>query len=423
MRIRYGCRVLIVLAVPLALSTLGGAPPATSQARSPSEATAHDSINEFEKAVQAARQQYGDHDVRYAEALLSAVSLAPIYQPRASIERAIETAQAIFEKVKGPNSVPVARSLLVLASHYMKPAPWNPDREQDSPKARQLIERALGIYEANGLAESDQAARAIEQLGRLEQHVGNAGAAEALFERSLRTIEKTAGPDHPQVVGVLYRLQAIYRMQKRFEGVEPLYKRIISIEEATFGQSDLRTITAWDGLADYYRSRCRDTEADAIEKRTSSDKARKLSAYLTEIAKAPDATHPALALKFKTLGDHYRRMGQWADAESAYQRAVDFLEKERNRWDLWQARAGLAESYLRQGRVGEAGREYLLAVDDFRSHDGGKDAAGKDKLLPLEVLEGLAAVYESTSRQEEAAVLKTQAAAGRQRMRAARNCP
>jgi tetratricopeptide (TPR) repeat protein len=215
----------------------------------------------------------------------------------------------------------------------------------------------------------------------------------------------------------------LYRMQKRFADMEPLHKRITSIEEASFGQSDWRTLLAWDGLADYYRSRCRDAEAEAIERRTSPDKARNLSAHLAEMERAPDAKHPMLAQNLKQLGDYHRQMEQWAEAERAYQRAVGLLEKERSRWDLWQARARLAESYLRQGRVDEAEREYMHAIEVFRSFDGGKDAAGKDKLLPLQVLEGLAAVYESTSRPEQASALRTQAETERQRMKAARNCP
>jgi tetratricopeptide (TPR) repeat protein len=412
-------QAVMALAMLLGLTAFGAVQPANSE--EPPSIVAPlgaRSFEDFEKAAEAARLQYGDDDVRYAEVLLSAGWLTPVYWPRASIEGAVKKALAIVERADGPNSLSVARCLLALARHYMVPGPWNPDREREAPKARQSIERALTIYEANGMAESDQAARAIEQLGLLEKQAGNATAAEAHVSRALSIIEKTAGPDHQRVVGVLHELIVLYRMQKRFADIEPIYKRITSIEEASFGQGDWRTLVAWDGLADYYRSRCRDVEAEAIERRTSPYKARNLSAYIAEMERAPDAKHPMLAQNLKQLGDYHRQMAQWADAERAYKRAVAALEKDGSHWELWQARAGLAESYLRQARVDEAESEYLRAVDAFRSYD----PADRNKVLPLEVLDGLSAVYERTARQEEAAALKAQAAAGRHGLHAARKC-
>ena len=247
---------------------------------------------------------------------------------------------------------------------------------------------------------------------------------ETHYKRALSIVERRDGPDHERVRAALYGLAALYRWQKRLDDIEPLYKRIISICEASFGIDDSEAMRAWDMLADYYRKRCRDAEADAIAKHTSShakrtgaERARGLSKTLSKMEKASDGKHPLLASSYKRLGDHYRQAEQWADAEHAYHRAVAFLEKGTDLRDLWSAHAGLAESYLRQGRMEEAEREYRRAVDAFRTL-----AAGRAWPLPLEVLDGLGAVYESTSRQDEAAAWKSQAAERRERMKASRKC-
>ena len=63
------------------------------------------------------------------------------------------------------------------------------------------------------------------------------------------------------------------------------------------------------------------------KQRTSSHRARCLSANIAELDKAPDAKQALLAGSLKRFRDYYRQMEQWADAEHAYKRAVAFCER------------------------------------------------------------------------------------------------
>jgi tetratricopeptide (TPR) repeat protein len=408
----------ILFSMVFAVATLGIARPAVSQKperENPVKRFLADPYGELSKAAEAARLQYGDQDERYADALLDAQEWAPIYHELRPITEAnIRKAQAIFERTRGHNSIQVARCLLALVKHYRVPGPWNSERKQKLPEVRQLLARVLNIYESNGLDESEDAEVILGKLGKLEQETGNPAAAEVHLKRALAIAEEAAGPNDERVISALSALRGLYHQQKRFDEIEPLYRRTISIAEAIYGVNDRRTDLYWNGLAQYYRSRCRDVEADNISRRTSARRAQVLAAQVDEMDARPDSRPSALARRLSALGDAYRQMDQWADAERAYTRAVAILEKGGSRGDIWRARAGLAESHLRQGHISEAEREYQGAADEFRG--------GENKRLPLAIVDGLATVHEATSRDDEAAALRAEAAEARKRMQAARKC-
>jgi len=82
--------------------------------------------------------------------------------------------------------------------------------------------------------------------------VRNYTAAESLYKRALAMVEKTVGPEHPDVGGNLNHLAALYRDQGSYAAAEPLYKRSLTIAENAFGPEHPNVGAALVNLAGLY---------------------------------------------------------------------------------------------------------------------------------------------------------------------------
>jgi tetratricopeptide (TPR) repeat protein len=59
--------------------------------------------------------------------------------------------------------------------------------------------------------------------------------AEPLYQRLLAIEEKIQGSDHPDVATTLYRLAKLYHAQGKTTGAEPLYQRALAIKDRVLG--------------------------------------------------------------------------------------------------------------------------------------------------------------------------------------------
>jgi clan AA aspartic protease (TIGR02281 family) len=66
-------------------------------------------------------------------------------------------------------------------------------------------------------------------LASLYHAQGRYAEAEPLYRRSLEIMEKTLGPNHPDVATILNNLAELYREQGRYAEAEPLYRRSLEI--------------------------------------------------------------------------------------------------------------------------------------------------------------------------------------------------
>jgi tetratricopeptide (TPR) repeat protein len=76
---------------------------------------------------------------------------------------------------------------------------------------------------------------AYGNLGNVHQIRGNFVQAQSLFTLSLAILERTLGPDHPQVAITLNNLAQLYYVQGQLAQAEQLYKRSLAILERAFG--------------------------------------------------------------------------------------------------------------------------------------------------------------------------------------------
>ena len=64
-----------------------------------------------------------------------------------------------------------------------------------------------------------------------------------------RSMEKSLGPNHPDVARSLNNLAQLYRDQGRYADAEPLYKRALAIYEKSLGPDHRDVATALSNLA------------------------------------------------------------------------------------------------------------------------------------------------------------------------------
>jgi tetratricopeptide (TPR) repeat protein len=107
-----------------------------------------------------------------------------------------------------------------------------------------LLYRAEGRYADAELLYERGLTIAEKALGPSHPNVGSATAspgsirlragwrkAEQLLRRALTIAEKAFGPDHPDVGADLNNPAELYRIQGRYAEAEPLYKRVLAIDE------------------------------------------------------------------------------------------------------------------------------------------------------------------------------------------------
>ncbi len=75
----------------------------------------------------------------------------------------------------------------------------------------------------------------LENLAELYRVQGRFDEAEPLYLRALEILEKTLGPEHPEVAVSLNNLAELYRAQGRFEEAAPLYEKALAAAEAALG--------------------------------------------------------------------------------------------------------------------------------------------------------------------------------------------
>lgn len=140
--------------------------------------------------------------------------------------------------------------------------------------------------------------------------------AEPLYKKVIEIDEQSLGADHPGLAADLNNLAMLYQAQKRFNEAIPLFKRSIDIYTKAYGAENLAVVTSKINLASSFEGAGRFAEADA-EYRAALDASRKLRSggqYQT-------------ARILNAMGYLYFQQGKLNEADTAYGQAVDACEQ------------------------------------------------------------------------------------------------
>ncbi len=101
------------------------------------------------------------------------------------------------------------------------------------------MRRALAIAEAS--SQDPRVTTHLNNLARLLQATNRLGEAEPLMRRALAIDEASYGPDHPRVAIRLNNLAQLLQATNRFGEAEPLMRRGLAIDEASYGADHPRS--------------------------------------------------------------------------------------------------------------------------------------------------------------------------------------
>lgn len=137
-------------------------------------------------------------------------------------------------------------------------------------EATDSFERAVKVLERTLGPEHPDVATAINNLALLHYTQGNHGAAEPLYKRALAIDEKALGADHAGVATDLNNLALLYKKQGNLPAAEPLLKRALSIKEKLFDPGHPSLTTGLRNYAAVLRALDRVAEARIYEERASA---------------------------------------------------------------------------------------------------------------------------------------------------------
>jgi CHAT domain-containing protein/tetratricopeptide (TPR) repeat protein len=244
---------------------------------------------------------------------------------------------------------------------------------------------AFGVISASP-AQSVDAGSLLKQITALYE-AGKYAEATALAQQFLATLERTLGPNHPNLAVALNNLALLYQMQGRYADAEQMAKRALAIMEKAFGPNHPLVASAITNLGGIYQEQGRYAEVEPLAKRALA---------IRERALGPD--HPDVAEALANLGRTYSSEGRYTEAEPLYKRSLAILQKTEgsNHRDLARELNALAALYMDEGRYAEAEPLYKqsIAINEKTLGSDHPDLAGP--------INNLALLYDGRGRYDDA---------------------
>jgi tetratricopeptide (TPR) repeat protein len=170
---------------------------------------------------------------------------------------------------------------------------------------------ALLVHLKDTAAETQPAARLLNQLGIYLQYRAELSPARACFERALRIDEAAYGPDHPKVAIDTNNIGGVLREQGDLNGARACYERALRIDEAAYGPDHPEVAIDTNNLGRVLRD-----QGDLDSARAHLERALRID----EAAYGPN--HPDVAIRVNNLGAVLRGQGDLDGARACYERAL-----------------------------------------------------------------------------------------------------
>ena len=161
----------------------------------------------------------------------------------------------------------------------------------------------------HGIAEPTT--RLMNQLGILLLAKASYGEAEPLMKRALAIDEASYGPDHPRVAIRLNNLAQLLQTTNRLGEAEPLMRRALAIDEASYGPEHPRVAIDLNNLAQLLQTTNRLGEAEPLMRRALA---------IDEASSGPE--HPRVAIHLNNLALLLQATNRLGEAEPLMRRAL-----------------------------------------------------------------------------------------------------
>jgi Flp pilus assembly protein TadD len=164
--------------------------------------------------------------------------------------------------------------------------------------------RTLGANDPAVAGLLDRQATLLEEIARYED-------AEPLFRRALAIDEASYGNDHPNVAIHLSNLAHLLQATNRLAEAEPLMRRALAIDEASYGNEHPNLARDFNNLAGLLQVTNRLAEAEPLYRR---------SLAIVEVSYGND--HPEVAIRISNLAQLLLATNRLAEAEPLMRRAL-----------------------------------------------------------------------------------------------------
>jgi hypothetical protein len=165
--------------------------------------------------------------------------------------------------------------------------------------------------DAAGVADPTPTARLLNRVGLLLQAKARYAEAEPLMRRALAIDEASFGDAHPHVARHLNNLALLLRDTNRLAEAEPLMRRALAIDEESFGDAHPTVAICLNNLAQLLQDTYRLAEAEPLMRR----------ALAIDEASFGDE-HPKVAIRLNNLARLLQDTNRLAEAEPLMRRAL-----------------------------------------------------------------------------------------------------
>ncbi|MFL5698174.1 MAG: FxSxx-COOH system tetratricopeptide repeat protein [Ktedonobacteraceae bacterium] len=177
--------------------------------------------------------------------------------------------------------------------------------------------------------------------------------AELLYQRALTICQQMLGPEHPDIVHILYGLASLYKEQGRYEQAELLYQQALHIYRLAGGLDHPDTSDPISKLASLYKEQGKYEQAELMYQQ---------ALYVRE--RVLGSEHPDIANPLHRLANFYREQGKYEQAEQLFQRALHIREQAfgSNNPEVALSYNNLGVLYRAQGKYEQAEPLYQQAL-------------------------------------------------------------
>ncbi len=145
-------------------------------------------------------------------------------------------------------------------------------------------------------------ATALNNLASLLESTNRLAEAEPLYRRALKIDEASYGPDHPTVATELNNLAELLRATNRLAEAEPLYRRALKIDEASYGPDHPTVAIRLNNLALLLKATNRLAEAEPLYLQTVT--------ILLNFSRSSGHEHPHLQTAFQNYANLLNGLGK-----------------------------------------------------------------------------------------------------------------
>lgn len=238
----------------------------------------------------------------------------------------------------------------------------NPKDVRIWPVLDPLAPHALAVAkQADQAAFAEPTAMLFNNFAILLRAKARYAEAEPICRRALAIDEASYGPDHPNVAGDINNLAELLKETNRLGDAEPFLRRAIAIFEASYGPDHPAVATVVGNLAELLRATNRYSEAERLYWRALA---------IDEASYGPK--HPDVAISLNNLAALLRATNRLGQAEPLCRRAlaIDEASYGPDHPNVARDLNNLAELLAATNRVDEAELHYRRALAIFEESYG-----------------------------------------------------